>query len=143
MTVAAINPGTANIDLVARKFKFELNNNLFKEKYRLTGAGKRAGFGRAGQRQISMEVEVEYESDSILAYFKNATATDLQFKWARTNGSGESSLTIAPAKGYFQGSRPSSSDSGPVYMTMNYEAVMLSADNDECPITLINTTTSV
>lgn len=143
MTVAAINPGTANIDLVARKFKLEINNNLFKEKYRLTGAGKRAGFGRASQRHISMEVEVEYESDSILTYFKNATITDLQFKWARTNGAGISSLTIAPAAGYFQGSRPSSSDSGPVYMTMNYEAVMLSADNDECPITLINTTSSV
>lgn len=143
MSIAAINPATANVDLVARKFKLEINNNLFKEKYRLTGAGKRAGFGRAGQRQISLEVEVEYESDSILAYFKNATATDLQFKWARTNGAGESSLNITTPRGYFQGSRPSASDSGPVYLTMQYDGLMNSADNDELAITLINTTSAV
>lgn len=143
MTVAAINPATANVDLVARKFKLEINNNLFKDKYRLTGSGKRAGFGRAGQRSINLEVEVEYESDSVLAYFKNATPTDLKFEWVSTNGAGARTLTIVTPRGYFQGSRPSASDSGPIYMTMQYEAVMNSADNDELALTLINTTSAV
>lgn len=143
MGTAAINPGTANFALPLRKFKLEVNNNLFKDKYRLTDAGKRAGFGRAGQRQISFETEIEYESDSALAYFKDATATDLKFEWTRTNGAGQSKFTITTPRGYFQGTRPGAEDSGPRYLTMAFDSVVNSADNDELSIVMINTTSSV
>lgn len=139
MTLATVNPGSANLELPLRKFKLEIGNNLFKDKYRLTGAGKRAGFGRASQRMVSFEFELEYESDSFTNYFKSATNTDLRFKWV--NGSKE--LTITCPAGYFQGSRPGASDTGPVYFTAPFDALANAADNDELSVILINTVSSV
>jgi hypothetical protein len=139
MTLATINPASVNYELPVRKFKLSIENNLHKDKYLLTGAGKRSGFGRGGQRSISLELEVEYESDTVLAYFKNATATDLRFKWV----SGLKSLTITTPTGYFQGSRPAAGDTGPVYMTMNYDSLVSATDNDEMGLVLVNATSSV
>ena len=138
MTLATINPASANFELPIRKWKLEINNNLFKEKYRLTGAGKRAGFGRGSQRQINFEVEIEYESDTVLDYFKSAVATDLRFKWV----SGTNELTITTPNGYFQGSRPGAADSGPAYLTMAFDSLMSAADNDELGLILKNSTVS-
>lgn len=139
MTVAAISPAGANVALKLRKFKMEVNNNLFKEKYRLTGAGKRAGFGRAGQRTVSFEAEIEYEADDVLDYFKDGSSFDLEFRWVNVS----KTLVITTPAGYFQGSRPGASDSGPIYLTMQYDAVMYSANNDELTFVLNNTTSSV
>ncbi len=139
MTLATINPASTNYELLLRKFKLSIENNLFKDKYRLTGAGKRAGFGRSAQRNISLEIEVEYESDTVLAYFKNATSTDLRFKWV----SGSNSLTITTPAGYFQGNRPAAGDTGPVYMTMNYDSLVSATDNDELGLVLVNTVSAV
>lgn len=139
MTLATINPASANFELPLRKFKLEINNNLFKEQYRLTGAGKRAGFGRAAQRTIMFEAEIEYESNTALEYFKAATATDLRFKWV----SGTNELTITTPRGYFQGNRPSATESGPVYLTMAYDSLANAADNDELSLVLINSTSTV
>lgn len=139
MTVAAISPAGANVDLPLRKFKLEVNNNLFKEKYRLTGAGKRAGFGRAQQRSIAIEFEIEYESNDVLDYFKDGSSFDLEFRWVNVS----KSLKITTQAGYFQGNRPSAQDAGPVYMTMTYDPVAYSADNDELSVILSNTTSSV
>lgn len=139
MTLATINPASVNYELPVRKWKLAIENNLFKDKYRITGAGKREGFGRAGQRSISIEAEIEYESDTTLAYFKNATSIDLRFKWV----SSSKSLTITTPAGYFQGNRPGAADPGPVYMTMNYDSVVSSADNDELGFILVNNTSAV
>lgn len=139
MTTALIGPGGTNLDIPLRKLKIEINNNLYKESYRLTGAGKRNAFGRAGQRQISIEFEIEYESDDVINYFKSAGNVDLQFKWV----SSSNELTIATPAGWFQGNRPGAGDSGPVFVNMNYDPVMSSADNDELSIVLKNTISSV
>lgn len=139
MTLATLNPASVNLELPIRKWKLEINNNLFKDKRRLTSAGKRVGFGRGAQRSVMFEVEIEYESDDVLAYFKGGTNTDLRFKWV----SGAKELTITTPKGYFQGSRPSASDSGPSYLTMGFDSVANAADNDELTIALINTVSAV
>lgn len=139
MTLATINPASVNFELPVRKFKLMIENNLFKDKRQLTSAGKRVGFGRGSQRAISLEIEIEYESDTVLAYFKNATSTDLRFKWV----SGTRSLTITTPSGYFQGNRPAAGDTGPVYMTMNYDSLVNAADNDELGLVLVNSVSSV
>lgn len=140
MTLATINPSAVNFELPLRKWKMEINNNLFRDKYLLTGAGKRSGFGRAGQRQITWEFEVEYESDSALFFFKQGTPTDLRFRWV---GTSSYMLTITTPAGYFQGARPGAADPGPSYMTMAYDSLANAADNDELSVVLVNTTVSV
>lgn len=139
MTLATINPASANFELPLRKFKLEISNNLFKDRFVLTGAGKRSEPPRGGHRSVMVETEIEYTSDTALAYFKNATATDLRFKWVNS----AMNLTITTPKGYFQGSRPSATDPGFIYITMPYDAVQSSADNDELALTLVNTISSV
>jgi hypothetical protein len=139
MTLATINPGSANYEMPIKMFKLMIDNQLYKDKYLLTGAGKRAGFGRAAQRIISYEAEIEYESDTTLAYFKAATSTDLRFKWV----SSAKELTLTTPKGYFQGSRPGAADPGVIHISMPFDAVMSSADNDELVAILINTISAV
>lgn len=139
MTLATINPASANFELPLRKFKLEINNNLFKERFVLTGAGKRSEPPRGGQRAVMVETEIEYTTNTALEYFKAATATDLRFKWVNS----AKELTITTPTGYFQGSRPSASDPGFIYINMPYDALMTSADNNELAITLVNTVSSV
>lgn len=139
MTLATINPASVNFELPLRKWKLELNNNLFKDGYKLTSAGKRAAIVRGGKRMISLESEIEYESDTAVAYFKNATSTDLRFKWVNAT----MELTATTPKGYFQGTRPGAAGSGPVYINMPYDAVMSATDGDAFALTLKNTVVSV
>lgn len=139
MTLATVNPASANAELPLRKWKAEINNNLFKDGYKLTSGGKRTGFVRGGKRMFSLEAEIEYESDTFLSYFKNATPTDLRFKWVNSI----MELTGTTTKGYFQGTRPGAAGSGPVYIAMPYDAVMSAADNDEFALSLKNTVVSV
>jgi len=138
-TLATINPATANYEMAIRKFKLTIENQLFKDKRQLTSAGKRVGFGRAAQRAISFECELEYESDTVLAYFKAATVTDLRFKWVNS----AKELLITTPRGYFQGTRPGASEPGVIYMSMPFDSLANSADNDELAISLINTVSSV
>ena len=139
MTLATINPASANFELPIRKFKLTIENGLFKDKYRLTGAGLRAGLGRGAQRKVSYEVEIEFESITAFAYYRDLVSTDLRFKWV----SGSKSLTITTPAGYFQGEDPAPSDSGPIYMTMAFEGLANAADNDELSLVLVNTVSSV
>lgn len=143
MTFATINPSSANLETAIRKWKLEVNNNLYKDKFRLTGVGKRAGFGRAGPRSIMFEAEVEYESDDVLSYYKNATSTDLSFKWLSNIAAGSRELVITTPAGYFQGSRPGASDGGPVYLTMGFDSLASAADNDELAVVFKTITDTV
>jgi Phage tail tube protein len=139
MTLATINPASANFELPVRKFKMVIDNGLFKDKYRLTGAGFRAGFGRGAQRKVSIEAEMEFESVTAFAYYRDLVATDLRFKWVN----GTKVLTITTGTGYFQGEDPSPGDSGPIYMTMVYDALANGSDNTEMQLILENETSSV
>jgi hypothetical protein len=139
MTVSALNPGGTNFALPIRMWKLEVNNNLFKDAYRLTGAGKRSAFGRASQRTVSMEFEIEYESDTVTNYFKSGSFTDVEFKWV--NGSNE--IAITSPNGIFSGSRPGAENAGPVYLKMQFDALRTSSDNNELTVVMKNTLSSV
>lgn len=139
MTLATINPASDNYELLIRKWKLEISNNLYKDKYELTGAGKRSGHGRAGQRSVSMEFELSYEDDTPAGHYKNLTSKDLRFKWV----SSARELTITTPAGYFAGSRPGASDAGPVYTTAPYDALATSSDNNELSLLLTNTVSAV
>ena len=139
MTVAAINPASANYAIPVKSLKIVIDNALHEDQYRLTGAGLRAGIGRGGQRKITVEAEAEFESLTAFTYFLNLTNSDLQFKWV--NSLKEFIITMPNVT--FDGEDPGSDDPGPYYMTITNTALANAADNDELSLVLKNTVSSV
>lgn len=139
MTVANLDHGGTPIALPIRKWKLVIDNNLFKDKYRLTGTGLRAGTGRGGQRKVSFEMEVEFESLDVYSKYSGLLTDDLQFTWVN----GSKSLSINAPKCTFDGEDPNAGDPGPIYMTVTSTALANAADGDELSLVLINTVSSV
>lgn len=139
VTVAAIDPGGGSeFNLPLKSLKITIDNALHDDQYRL-GSAVRAGITRGGQRKISIESEIEFESLSAYNFYKGLLTDNLRFKWV----SGSRSLQIDFPKCTFEGEDPSSEDAGPYYLTITNTALANAADNDEMALVLINTVSSV
>lgn len=139
MTAAVINPAGTNYDLPIKSLKITIDNALYDDQFRLTGAGKRAGIGRGAQRKVTIEGEVEFESLTAFNYYLTLGTADLLFTWI--NGSKE--LHITAPNVTFDGEDPGSDDPGPYYMTIANQALAYVADNDELVLVLKNATAAV
>ena len=139
VTVAQIDPGGgSSFDLPIRSLKIVIDNALHDDQYRL-GGPTRAGITAGGQRKVSIEAEIEFESLTAYNYYKGLTTDNLRFKWV----SGAMSLQIDCPKCTFDGEDPSAEDAGPYYLSVTNTALANAADNDELALVLINTTSAV
>jgi len=138
VTVAQVDVDGTPVDLPIRSLKIVIDNALHDDQYRL-GGPTRAGITAGGQRKVSVECELEFESLTLYNKYKGLTTDDLKFKWVY----GSKSLQIDLPKCTFDGEDPSAEDAGPYYMTVASTALAEVADSDELSIVLINLTVSV
>ncbi len=139
VTIAQIDPGGGSeFALPLKNLKITIDNALYDDQFRL-GSYTRSGISRGGQRKVTVEAEIEFESLTAFNYYKDLTTDNLRFKWV----SGSKSLQIDLPKCTFDGEDPSSNDAGPYYLTLSNTGLANSADNDELALVLINTVVSV
>lgn len=129
----------ATVAVAVESWDLTIENALASDRYKL-GVRTRKGIGRSAVRKITGKLTCEYEQLTEHAYFINQ-GTLVPIEIIYDNGLATTShktLTIALPLCAIQGDDPVPSDSGPIKITLAFEAFMSAATNDEMTLTLVN-----
>lgn len=137
MSIAAIDPASANVALTCKEFNLELDNGT-DVKYSLNDY-KPTGVHAISTRKISLSAQVEYINNSAYDYYKNLVNAAMRFKWVHPV-TANCDFQIDAANCTFTGEDPETGNEGPYYLNLKAEADVNSADNDEIVAVLRNTT---
>ncbi len=129
----------AGVSVAVESWDLTIENALASDRYKL-GDRKRKGIGRSAARKISGKFTCEYEQLTEHAYFiAQDTLVAMAIGYSNGLAAGNlKTLAIAMPKVAIQGDDPVPSDSGPIKITLAFEAFMSAAQNDEMTLTLVN-----
>lgn len=125
-----------------KELEFVLENNLASDRYKL-GTRLRQGLGRNGPRKVTLKVTTEFDSLTQYQWFMNQTDRSAVITFS--NGASGSALRVFSinATCNAQGDDPSVSDSGPIMLTLNFEAFDYTSSNTESSIVIQNASNSI
>jgi hypothetical protein len=119
-------------------YELKLNNNLAKDRFRL-GSRTRKGFGRAGQREVTGTIKLEYDAKAASDYFRVNSESPVAVVFTYTSGSKTLTITILA---YFTGKDPNVDSAGPIPLELNFKSRALT-EGSELAITFVNSVTTV
>lgn len=116
-----------------------IDNNLSTDRYAM-GAVTRKGFGRAGQRKITIKMTAEFDSLTALNYYRNSGGGPHAIVLAWANAALLATFTVTLPVVYFTAGGPTAGDAGPLVLQLEGTAYVSSAQNDEMTAVLVNST---
>jgi len=127
-----------------RSFEVSLDNTLADDRFVL-GSRTRVGLGRSGPRKVTGKFEMEFDSLTMYAAFRDqSTTAALQATWVNgLSGSNAKALTVVIPKALLQAGEPSVSDAGPIVVTYEFEGFQDAAANDEIGIGVVNSLATI
>lgn len=134
MTVATLDQAGTPYDMKLRSLKLVIDNKI--EPIMRLLDFKSKGYHIVEQREVTFECEMEFDSITAYAQFRDALEEDYRFKWV----SGAKSLQLDLPKAFLTGEEPSTEGPGPYFFKLAGRGEMNSTDNDELQAVLINNT---
>ena len=134
MTVANFDQAGTPYGMKIREWQLVIDNKI--EPTRRLTDYKSAGAQVQDQREVTFMADIEFDSLTAWASFRDATEEDYQFKWV----SSTRSLTIDIPKAYLTGDEPETSGPGPYYLKLNGRCTTETDDNEEIGLALVNST---
>lgn len=127
-----------------KSFELTLDNALADDRYVL-GSRTRVGLGRSGPRKVTGKFEMEFDSLTLYAAFRDqSTTAALIASWNNgVIGAGTKAFGISVPKALLQSGEPSVSDAGVIHVTFEFEGFQASAANDELALSVINSLSSI
>ncbi len=139
LTTATVN----GVALNPEEIELTIENVLQSDRYKL-GSRTRRGFGRNAPRKIGLKITAELDSTTLQSLYDTGNTAAVVLKWDATPpGGDEAYLQITLPKCVLQGEHPTTKDAGVYKQTLNLEAYINAALNDEIEVVLVNETVSV
>lgn len=135
----AVTLNGSPIDILG--YELKLGNNLAKDRFKL-GSRTRKGLGRAGQREVTGTLKMEYDAKAVSDLFRVNSET-LTPSLTFTYTSGAKSLTITVPAPMFTGKDPSVDNSGPIPIELSFRGYGIVSDNSALAMAFVNSVTTV
>lgn len=122
-------------------YELKLANNLAKDRFKL-GGRTRKGTGRAGAREVTGTLKMEYDAKAISDIYRvnsETVAGGLLFTYT----SGAKTLVISVPQPMFTGKDPSVDNSGPIPIEIAFKGYALISDNTSMAMVFVNSVTTV